>query len=157
MRRGMVLAIVLFDALLVAALVWYFFIWNKPKVAATSPAAFTNDVSSDLDKITVTFDQRMKDGQWAWTSRGDDTYPKTTGDPSYDEGRMTCTLPVTLEPGKVYWVGINEGRFRGFRGTTNAAARPYVILFATKGADGKPTAIPEDLTTKAREINSAGK
>jgi hypothetical protein len=32
-------------------------------------------------------------------------------------------------------------------------AKQYVILFATKGNDGKPTPIPKDLLQKARGIN----
>jgi hypothetical protein len=34
-------------------------------------------------------------------------------------------------------------------------AKQYVILFATKGSDGKPTPIPEDLIAKAKSVNES--
>ena len=80
---------------------------SRPLVISTTPAAFTNNVDPSLKKITVTFSQPMMDRSWSWTGGGE-TYPKTTARPHYDKSKMTCTLPVKLEPGKVYWVGINS-------------------------------------------------
>ena len=124
-----------------------------PVVISTSPQAYANDVTPSLDTITVTFDQKMKDNSWSWTGTGE-KYPKTTGQPSYDPNRTTCSLPVKLEPGKVYWVGINSRIYQNFKSAEyGAPAKRYVILFATMGLDGKPTTIPADLLTKAQEIN----
>jgi hypothetical protein len=67
---------------------------------------------------------------------------------------MTCTVSCTLEPGKVYWVGINEGRFQGFVSESNVPARTYIILFATQSADGKPTPIPANSLEQAKAINA---
>jgi hypothetical protein len=125
---------------------------KQPLIVATSPKALANDVSPTLDVITVTFDQPMMDKSWSWTGGGE-TYPKTTGEPSYDQNKTTCTMPVTLEPGKVYWVGINSPSFRNFKSADGVPARRYAILFATKGADGNATAIPEELLAKAKAIN----
>jgi prepilin-type N-terminal cleavage/methylation domain-containing protein len=125
-----------------------------PYVTSTNPQAYANDVTPSLDKITVTFDQKMKDNSWSWTGGGE-TYPKTTGQPSYDPNRTTCSLPVKLEPGKVYWVGINGPiYYRNFKSAEyGAPAKRYVILFATMDLTGKPTAIPDDLLAKAKKIN----
>ena len=125
-----------------------------PYVTSTEPQAYANDVTPSLDKITVTFDQAMKDNSWSWTGGGE-TYPKTTGQPSYDPNRTTCSLPVKLEPGKVYWVGINSPIYWNFKSAEHGApAKRYVILFATTDLTGTPTTIPDDLLAKAKEINN---
>jgi tetratricopeptide (TPR) repeat protein len=125
---------------------------RAPKIVSTSPAAFATDVSPALDKITVTFDQKMKDGSWSWTGSGD-TFPKVEK-PHYDAAKMTCTLPCKLQPGKVYWVGINAPSFKNFRSAEGVPAPWYIILFATQSADGKPTPIPADLLEQARPVNA---
>ncbi len=129
---------------------------HAPKVLSTSPATFANDVSPALDKITVTFDQKMKDGSWSWTGGGE-TFPKNekAKKPYYDSAKMICTLPCNLEPGKVYWVGINSVSFRNFVSISGVPAPWYIILFATQSAEGKPTPIPEELYQKAWQINSS--
>ncbi|MGD1042634.1 MAG: type II secretion system protein [Sedimentisphaerales bacterium] len=125
-----------------------------PFVISTNPQAYANDVTPSLGIITVTFDQKMKDKSWSWTGGGE-MYPKTTGQPSYDQERTICSLPVNLEPGKVYWVGINSPFYYNFKSANcGAPAKRYVILFATMDLSGKPTAIPADLLAEAKEINS---
>jgi prepilin-type N-terminal cleavage/methylation domain-containing protein len=125
-----------------------------PVVMGTNPQAYANDVTPSLEKITVTFDLTMKDNSWSWTGGGE-TYPRTTGQPSYDPNRTTCSLPVRLEPGKVYWVGINSPIYWNFKSAEHGApAKRYVILFATMDSSGNPTAIPADLLAKAKKINS---
>jgi hypothetical protein len=123
-----------------------------PVVVKTIPAALANSVSANLAKVTVTFDQPMLDKSWSWTGGGD-TYPKITGQISYDAPRTTCTLPVKLEPGKVYWIGINSPSYQNFQSPTHKPAGRYVILFATVGTDGKPTPIPEEMLNQAKAIN----
>ena len=127
----------------------------SPVVIRTAPRAFANDVSTDLTEITVTFDRPMMDGSWSWTGGGD-TFPKITGKIHYDAARRTCTLPVQMEPSKVYVIGINSPSHKNFKTAAGVPAQGYVILFATKGSDGKPTPLPEDLMTWAKDINTAG-
>ena len=122
-----------------------------PKVVSTFPKTFANDVDPNLNKITVLFNTKMMDQSWSWTGGGD-TYPQTTGKPFYDEAKTTCTMPVKLEPGKVYWVGINSPSHKNFQTEGRAPAKRYVILFATQSAEGKPTPIPDDLRTQAEAI-----
>ncbi|MBN1942453.1 MAG: DUF4019 domain-containing protein [Phycisphaerae bacterium] len=125
-----------------------------PRIVSTSPAALANDVDPKVNKITVTFDQPMMDGSWSWTGGGE-TFPNVTGKIHYDTARTTCTLPVKLEAGKVYWVGVNSPSHKNFKTMDRKPAKRYVILFATKSADGKPTPIPEDLLRVAKQINAA--
>jgi len=125
---------------------------SVPLVVSTTPAAFTDNVSPDLEKITVTFDQPMMNLSWSWVGGGD-TFPETTGKSSYDKSKTICSLPVKLEPGKFYWVGINSPQHKYFQTTAGIPAQPYVILFATKDKDGKATAIPENFIEEAKQIN----
>ncbi|MBN1341132.1 MAG: Ig-like domain-containing protein [Phycisphaerae bacterium] len=126
---------------------------GEPVVLATEPATLSEDVSPDLEKITVTFSRPMMDKSWSWTG-GRKQFPKTTGSPSYDDQKVTCTLPVSLEPGRVYQVGINSPSHRNFKTLDRVPARPYVILFATKGADGKPTKLPREMVKAAQDVNA---
>jgi hypothetical protein len=123
-----------------------------PNIIRTYPAAFANDVPASLRKITVTFDRRMKDRTWSWTGGGE-TFPEIAGDIHYDTGKKTCTLPCKLEPGKVYWIGINSPSHKNFKSAGNVPAKRYVILFATKGPDGSATKIPADMLKRAKKIN----
>jgi hypothetical protein len=125
-----------------------------PVVLYTSPAALAGDVSPSLGEITVVFDRPMMDGSWSWTGGGE-TYPQTPGNPHYDATRMICTLPVKLEPGKVYWVGVNSPSNHYFQTQDHLSAPWFVVLFATNDAAGNPTPIPADLREKAEAINGA--
>ena len=125
---------------------------SPPVVIRTTPATFANDVSADLNNLTVTFNQQMKDKSWSWV-QWDAPYPETTGKPYYDEEKKTCTLPVKLEPGKAYLVAFNVEPYIGFVNLSGSPAKPYVLVFATKDKDGKPTVIPEELIAKARSVN----
>ncbi len=124
----------------------------QPRVMRTVPKAFADNVPASLGRICAMFDQTMLDGDWSWTGGGD-TFPKSAGKVFYDATRRTCTMPVKLEPGHVYWVGINSPSHQNFKATDGTPAERYVILFATASADGKPTPIPEDLLQQAKAIN----
>lgn len=123
-------------------------------ILRTTPVAFTNDVDPALDKLTVTFDRPMMDKSWSWTGGGD-TFPQNAGDIHYDEARTTCTMPVKLEPGKVYWVGINSPSHRNFKTPDGTPAPRYVILFATRDNDGNPMPLPEEMVVRANKINQS--
>ena len=47
-------------------------------------------------------------------------------------------MPVKLQPGKVYWVGINSPSHKNFKTPDRVPANWYVILFATAGPDRPP-------------------
>jgi tetratricopeptide (TPR) repeat protein len=125
-----------------------------PVVLRTVPKSLANDVDPGLTRITVTFDRPMLDENWSWTGGGE-RYPKTTGKPSYDPSHRTCSLPVKLEPGKVYWVGINAPGFKSFQSASKVPAAPQAILFATRSADGKPTPIPQEMIDEAKQFSAA--
>ena len=126
---------------------------KPPIVVSTWPAAFANDVSSDVNEIKVTFDKKMMNLSWSWVGSGE-TFPETTGESRYDSSRTTCVLPVKLEPGKFYWIGINNQEHLYFQTPKGIPAAGYVILFATKDVNGNPTEIPDNYLEEARLINS---
>ena len=126
---------------------------SAPLVISTTPNAFDDSVSPDLQEITVTFDQPMMNLSWSWVGGGD-TFPETTGQPRYDKSKTTCSLPVKLEPGTFYWLGINSPQYTYFQTALGKPAQPYVILFATTDRNGERTEIPENFVEEAEEINS---
>lgn len=128
----------------------------NPVVLATSPACMTNDVFPNTKEITVTFDQPMMDGAWSWTGGGE-TFPEIVGKIHYDRKKTTCTLPVKLQPGKVYRVGINSPSHKNFKNSRRMPAQRYAIVFATADENGNPTPIPDDLQAWARRINQASR
>ena len=103
----------------------------------------TNNVSPNTKEITVTFDQPMMDGTWSWTGGGE-TFPEIVGKIHYDRKKTTCTLPVKLQPGKVYQIGINSPSHKNFKNSRRMPAQRYAIVFATADEKGNPTPIPDD-------------
>lgn len=129
---------------------------RPPQVVKTVPSAFANDVDASLDRVSVTFDQKMTAHSWAWMAPFTDNYPKTTGEPTYDQAKTTCSLPVKLEPGRVYYMEFNgPPPYQAFRSENKIPAVPHALLFATKSADGKPTPLPDYLIKRAKALNAA--
>ncbi|MBN1124636.1 MAG: tetratricopeptide repeat protein, partial [Sedimentisphaerales bacterium] len=123
-----------------------------PVVIATNPPTYATDVDPATPRISVTFNQKMTDGNWSWVT-WDAPFPETAGNISFDTALRTCTLPVKLEPGKAYLCGINIGKFSSFQNAKGATARPYAFVFATRDAAGNPTPIPDKLTSRAKRVN----
>lgn len=105
---------------------------TQPEIVSTNPAIGASGVASNQDSIFVTFDQDMAGG-FSWTGGGE-MYPETTGKPRWVDQR-TCQLPVKLQEGRVYRVGINSKSHKNFRGANGIPARNRVLYFATQGAD----------------------
>jgi RNA polymerase sigma factor (sigma-70 family) len=104
-----------------------------PVVVRTEPQA--GDTKVDATKVTeirVTYSKEMMDQSWSWSQLSEDTFPKTTGKPSYDKERRTCTLPVKLEPGKTYVLWLNSEKFGNFKDASGQPAVPYLLAFETK-------------------------
>lgn len=129
-------------------------IQEHPSVLFTTPVALDNQVDPAIKALTVTFSHPMVDKSWSWTGGGK-TFPEIDGEIAYDAKQTTCTLPVKLTPGTVYWVGINSPSHKNFQSVNGQSAHRYVILFATRDVDGKPTVIPKDMLQRAKAINDA--
>jgi hypothetical protein len=105
---------------------------TPPRIASTSPIIGAQDVGPATTEIRVTFDQDMNTDGFSWTGGGE-VLPKITGRSTWVDNR-TCMLPVTLEEGKFYRIGINSSNNLNFKGTNDKPAELRAVYFATKNA-----------------------
>jgi hypothetical protein len=121
---------------------------GPPRILATSPKIAAADVDPGLTEIMVTFDRDMESG-FSWTGSGPD-YPTIPKDKKVTwRDKRTCVLPVKLEAGHYYRVGINSKSYRNFRSTAGVSALPSAIYFTTWGASGE-----EQMKTLTPEVVS---
>ncbi|MCX7044968.1 MAG: M48 family metalloprotease [Candidatus Sumerlaeota bacterium] len=111
-----------------------------PSITATTPAVGATDVDPAIAEITVTFDRDMAGG-FSWTGGGPyyPTIPEGSK-PQWREKR-TCVLPVKLEPGRFYRVGINSTSHQNFRSADGIPSAPSAIYFVTRGASDEVKAL----------------
>jgi hypothetical protein len=105
----------------------------EPVLVSSTPKCGETEVDPALPAIEVMFDQEMAGG-FSWIGGGD-VYPKTTDKPYWKEDKRTCVLPVQLDAGKFYRVGINSKSHKNFKSTAGTPVAPTAIAFTTKGAD----------------------
>jgi hypothetical protein len=110
---------------------------GPPRIVSTSPAIGASDVSPALTEITVTFDQDMGGGM-SWTGGGPEFPESPSGAKAFWRDSRTCVLPVKLEGGHSYRVGINAPSYRNFRSAAGVPAPASAITFSTKGASNDP-------------------
>lgn len=106
---------------------------QAPNIVQTSPEVGATDIDPGLQEITVTFDQDMRSG-FSWTGSGPDYPPIPEGQTPKWRDKRTCVLPVKLEAGHYYRVGINSTSYRNFCSDHGIAAQPSAIYFTTQGA-----------------------
>ncbi|MBU8902173.1 MAG: hypothetical protein KOO69_05505 [Victivallales bacterium] len=128
---------------------------KSPKIVKTFPRTYDNNVTPGEATMMVQFDQEMIDKIWAWCYMSKSMFPKTKGKPWYDETKKICRLKCKLKPGKIYWVSINSKTANSFTSKKGCRAIPYVIVFATRGVNGKPTLIPQKYLDAAKKINNS--
>jgi beta-lactamase regulating signal transducer with metallopeptidase domain len=104
-----------------------------PHLNETNPKQGARGVSADLKEIRVTFDRDMRTGM-SWTG-GPPFFPPIdqTRKARWINAR-TCVLPVNLEEGRYYRLGINSSSHRNFRSARGISAPPVALYFTTKGA-----------------------
>ncbi len=128
---------------------------SAPQIVSTSPEVGAKDVPADLKEITVTFDQDMAGG-FSWTGGGPNFPPSPEGQKAHWRDKRTCVLPVKLQRGQYYRVGINSTSYQNFRSVAGIPAKPSAMYFTTEGADATlktQTAIPE--IVKLEPVNGA--
>jgi len=104
-----------------------------PRIVKSSPLQRAIDVDPALTEITVTFDRDMGAGM-SWTGGPPHFPPVDKGRKARWIDARTCSLPVKLEKGAYYRLGINSSSHRNFRGTDGVTAPPTTICFTTAGA-----------------------
>jgi RNA polymerase sigma-70 factor (ECF subfamily) len=105
-----------------------------PVVVNIEPNVGDDDADPELREIRVTFSKEMTDRSWSWTEGNVYSVPKLDGKIHYESDKRTCVMPVKLEPGKTYVMGINSERFRGFQDVDGRPALPYLLAFRTRAA-----------------------
>jgi beta-lactamase regulating signal transducer with metallopeptidase domain len=106
---------------------------GPPRIVSTAPKLGETDVNPSLMEITVIFDRDMGQG-FSWTGGGPEYPPIPEGQKPKWRDKRTCVLPVKLEAGHFYRVGINSASFQNFRSQDGEPARPSAIYFTTQGA-----------------------
>lgn len=102
-----------------------------PTVVRVVPASGSADVDPATTVVTVVFDQPMKDQSWSVVGTKTDL-PRITGKPSYDRACKVLTLPVALEPGRSYRLGLNDVERTGFQSAQGVPLAPVVVEFRTR-------------------------
>ena len=114
---------------------------DAPKITAVSPQFWATGVNASAQTaISVTFDQRMRPDSAAWLG-SDSLAPESFGSSAITADQTTITLPVSLSPGKVYALCLNEQSKPGV-GFQNVRGFPlprHYLVFQTAG-----TPTPED-------------
>lgn len=74
----------------------------------------------------------MGDG-FSWTGGGPEFPTITEGKrPSWSEDHKTCILPVSLQPGSNYRLGLNSPSHKNFQSGGGVPLDPVVYTFSTK-------------------------
>ncbi len=106
---------------------------GPPNIVATSPQVGATDVDPATAEITVTFDRDMGGG-FSWTGGGPQYPSSPEGKKAVWRDKRTCVMPVKLEAGHFYRVGINSQSYQNFKSATGVPAKPSAIYFTTMGA-----------------------
>jgi RNA polymerase sigma-70 factor (ECF subfamily) len=110
---------------------------GAPQIVSCSPARAATEVDPGLKEITVTFDQDMEEGM-SWTGGGPELPPTPEGQKAHWRDKRTCVLPVKLQGGYHYRIGINSVSYRNFRSAAGVPALTSAIWFTTSGTSDEP-------------------
>jgi hypothetical protein len=102
------------------------------RVISTEPELGATDVDPSITEIVIVFSQPIRQS-YSFVKHVDlGEFPEMTDDPTFPD-MQTCTLPVQLEPGKTYAIGINSPDHKNFVSLADEtlSAEPYVLVFST--------------------------
>jgi len=103
---------------------------DKPAVSEMTPKNDAKDVdASSVKELVVRFNRAMGGGM-SWTKAGG-VFPETTGKAQWNSDRTECRLPVKLEPGKTYTLGINHPFANNFQSSWGVPVDASVWSFST--------------------------
>ena len=122
---------------------------QQPKILEADPGFWRVGVSPGAqNQITLTFDKPMRAGFSSWAGRNSIT-PELSSSASLSDDRRTFSLPVRLQPAKVYVFGLNEKGIRGigFQDDKGLTLPPTYLVFQTAGNLAPDDAPPRVLST----------
>lgn len=104
---------------------------NKPVIVGLEPKNGAQDVDPNITELRVTFNVPMGGG-FSWTGGGEQFPPIPEGKrPSWNPDKKSCVLPVKLEPGKSYRLGLNSPSHKNFQSAGGVPLDPVVYTFRT--------------------------
>lgn len=102
-----------------------------PQIVELSPGNGDGEVDPTIKKISVTFDTKMGGGA-SWVTLDRQAWPGAAGGrPEWSKDGRTCTLPVEIEPGKTYKVGLNGPFYLNFQSRYGVPLPAVVWSFTT--------------------------
>jgi len=105
-----------------------------PSVVQTVPANGDRAVDPTLSELSVTFSERMRDGNWSWVYENKESFLQMLGHPRFVDDLTTNVLPVRLEPNKEYAAWVNSAEFIKFWDEAGYFAPPFKLMFRTGSA-----------------------
>lgn len=104
------------------------------KIVKTVPAAWATEVPAETPELSIIFNAPIWLGSTAYLGRSS-IAPTITGDPKVSADKRTFSIPVHLDPGKVYFLAINERAVPGvgFQDADGRSAAPFNLVFQTAG------------------------
>lgn len=106
---------------------------KAPRLLTSNPADNEIDVDPAATVITLLFNRPMKDQSWS-LMRTAAAFPEITGPLRYDSSRRLLTIPVRLQPGTTYGIGLNTESRWGFVDIRGYPLLPRVVHFKTRPA-----------------------
>lgn len=105
-----------------------------PQVKSMEPNNGAMSVDPKTSELKVTFNMPMNSGM-SWTGGGP-AFPKLAEGkkPAWSADGLTCTLPVVLEPGHDYQLGLNSPSHKNFQSKAGVPLEPVIYRFRTSGA-----------------------
>ncbi len=104
----------------------------KPVIVALVPKNGARNVNPNLAEIRVTFSVPMAAG-FSWTGGGPDFPTVPNGRrPYWNQNHETCVLPVKLEPGHTYRLGLNSRSYKNFQSSGGVPLVPVLWSFTTR-------------------------
>ena len=104
----------------------------SPVVVKTTPEAGTDGVDAATTEIRVRFSKKMMATSWSVVKVNDESFPKISGKPRFEEDGRTFVLPVQLQAKKTYALWLNAKGFTNFKDAGGRSAVPYLLVFQAK-------------------------
>lgn len=126
------------------------------KVVSTSPVFWATNVNPTAQKtISLTFDQRLRGKLSDWIGL-DVLSPPSDFQTTFSPDQMSCSIPVRLDPGKVYICALNGRGLPGvgFQNEKGLTLPPTYLVFQTTGTpkpEDAPPVIVRSLPTNGEQ------
>ncbi len=103
----------------------------SPRVVRTEPAHAAVGVDPGTDLLVIEFSESMRPEGMSLVGGGR-SFPELTGDPKWSWATPTrLEIPVALQPGVTYRIGVNSNRYDSLRAVDGTPSVPFPWVFST--------------------------